>query len=188
MRDLSLHLMDIAQNSITAGASKISISICADRELDLLELEITDNGIGMDECFLKEVVNPFVTTRGTRRVGLGIPLFEASARRASGGLRITSKKSVGTTIKADFKISHIDRLPLGDIAQTLKVLLIARPDIEYEMVFDNRKKSFNFNSFEVKKRIGEVSITEFEVLTWICEYVNEGVKTIFGGVLNEILS
>jgi len=188
MRDLSLHLLDIAQNSITAGASKIGVSICADKERDLLELEITDNGIGMDECFLKEVVNPFVTTRDTRQIGLGIPLLEASAIRASGELRITSEKFVGTTVSANFKISHIDRLPLGDIAQTLTALITARPEIEFELILTNKKESFNFNSPEVKKRLGEVPITEPQVLTWICEYINEGVKTIFGGVLDEILS
>ncbi|NLP15334.1 MAG: ATP-binding protein [Clostridium sp.] len=188
MRDLSLHLLDIAQNCMTAKASKINISICADRERDLLEMEITDDGIGMDEGFLKKVVNPFVTARETRRVGLGIPLFEASAKRASGGLSVTSQKFVGTTVRAYFKISHIDRLPLGDIAQTLTTLITARPDIVYELVLTNKNQSFVFNSLEAKEKLVEVPITEPEVLTWICEYINEGVKTIFGGVLNEILS
>ena len=187
MKDLSLHLLDIAQNSITAGASKISILICADKERDLLELELTDNGIGMDEDFLKEVVDPFVTTRDSRRIGLGIPLLEASARLASGKLSITSKRFVGTTVKAYFRMSHIDRLPLGDIANTLTALITARPDIVFELILKNNNESFVFNSSEVKERLGEIPITEFEVLTWICEYVNEGVKNIFGGVLDEIL-
>lgn len=188
MKDLSLHLMDIVQNSITAGAGKINILICADSQHDLLQIEITDNGIGMEEDFLRNVVNPFATTRNTRRVGLGIPLFEASAKSASGGLEITSEKFVGTTVKADFKISHIDRLPLGDIAQTMSSLVMAKPDIEYDLTLDNKKERFNFSSTEIKSRLGEVPITQFEVIAWIGEYINEGIKTIFGGVLDEILS
>ncbi|CDG35017.1 histidine kinase [Acetivibrio thermocellus BC1] len=187
MRDLSLHLMDIVQNSIDAKASKISILICADKKSDLLEIEVKDNGIGMDSDFLKEVVNPFTTTRDTRRVGLGIPLLKASAKRASGELEITSEKLVGTTVKASFKISHIDRLPLGNLAQTMESLIVARPDIEYDLTLDNKKERFIFNSFEIKRRIGEVPLTHFEVLKWIGEYVNDGVKTIFGGILDEIL-
>ena len=188
MRDLSLHLMDMIQNSITAKATRISILICADRESDLLEMEVKDNGIGMESDSLKNVVNPFTTTRDTRRVGLGIPLLEASANRASGELKITSEKFVGTTVKASFKISHIDRIPLGDLAQTMEGIIIARPDIEYDLTLDNKKERFNFNSSDIKRRLGEVPITNFEVIKWIGEYLNDGVKTIFGGILDEILS
>ncbi|HOM02190.1 MAG TPA: ATP-binding protein [Acetivibrio sp.] len=180
--------MDIIQNSITAKATRISILICGDRESDLLEIEVKDNGIGMENDFLKDVTNPFTTTRDTRKVGLGIPLLEASAKMASGGLEITSKKFIGTTVKASFKISHIDRLPLGDLAQTMESLIIARPDIEYDLTLDNKKERFNFNSSDIKRRLGEVPITHFEVIKWIGEYVNDGVKTIFGGILDEILS
>ncbi|WP_235832587.1 ATP-binding protein [Acetivibrio mesophilus] len=180
--------MDIIQNAITAKASKISILICADRESDLLEIAVKDNGIGMESDFLKDVANPFATTRDTRRIGLGIPLFEASANRASGELKVTSKKFVGTEVKANFKLSHIDRLPLGDLGQTMEGIILAWPDIEYDLTLDNKNVRFNFNSTDIKKRLGEVPITQFEVIKWIGEYVNDGVKTIFGGILYEILS
>ncbi|MFZ5990126.1 MAG: ATP-binding protein [Bacillota bacterium] len=188
MRDLSLHLMDIVQNSISAKAARIDILICADSKLDLLVIEVKDNGIGMDESFLKDAANPFTTTRTTRKVGLGISLFEASAKRASGKLGITSQKMVGTKVNASFKISHIDRLPLGDIAETMVSLIISQPDIEYNLILDNTKERFVFSTFDIKGRIGEVPITQFDVIKWIREYINEGIKITFGGVLDEILS
>lgn len=188
MRDLSLHIMDIIQNSLSAKADRIDITISALTDIDLLEIEIKDNGIGMDENFLKDIKNPFKTTRTTRKVGLGISLFEASAKSASGELSINSKKNSGTEVKACFKISHIDRLPLGDIAETLTTLIVAQPNVEYNLVIDNKKEQFIFNSLEIKKTLGEVAITQFEVIKWIGEYVNEGIKIIFGGVLDEIYS
>jgi hypothetical protein len=188
MRDLSLHIMDIVQNSLSAKADKIDITICAHTDIDLLEINIKDNGVGMDEEFLKDVKDPFKTTRTTRKVGLGISLFEASAKSASGGLVINSEKNVGTEVKACFKISHIDRLPLGNVAETLTTLIMAQPHVEYNLVIDNKKEQFKFSSLDVKKILGDVPITQFEVIKWIGEYVNEGIKTIFGGVLDEIHS
>ncbi len=188
MRDLSLHIMDIVQNSLSAKADRIDITICAHTDMDLLEIKIKDNGIGMDEEFLKDVRNPFKTTRTTRKVGLGISLFEASAKNASGELSIDSKKNVGTEVKACFKISHIDRLPLGNVAETLTTLIMAQPHVEYNLVIDNKKEQFKFNSLDIKKTLGDVPITQFEVIEWIGEYVKEGIKIIFGGVLDEIHS
>ncbi|MDQ2085468.1 ATP-binding protein [Herbivorax sp. ANBcel31] len=186
MRDLSLHIMDITQNSLSAKADKIDIKICALSDKDLLEIEIKDNGVGMDEDFLKEVKNPFKTTRTTRKVGLGISLFEASAKSTSGKLSINSKKGVGTEVKACFKISHIDRLPLGNVAETMTTLIMAQPQVEYKLVIDNKKEEFTFSSIDVKKAIGDVPITQFEVIKWIGEYIDEGIKIIFGGVLDEV--
>lgn len=188
MRDLSLHIMDIVQNSLSAKADRIDITICALTDNDLLEIEIKDNGVGMDEDFLKDIKNPFKTTRTTRKVGLGISLFEASAKNASGDLSINSKKNLGTEVKACFKISHIDRLPLGNVAETLTTLIMAQPDVEYNLVIDNKKDQFTFSSLDIKKTLGDVPITQFEVIKWIGEYIDEGIKTIFGGVLDEIHS
>ncbi|TYQ16467.1 UNVERIFIED_CONTAM: histidine kinase/DNA gyrase B/HSP90-like ATPase [Acetivibrio alkalicellulosi] len=188
MRDLSLHVMDIVQNSLSAKSDRIDIIICARPEIDILEITIKDNGIGMDEDFLKEVKSPFKTTRTTRKVGLGISLFEASAKSASGELNINSQKNVGTVIKACFKISHIDRLPLGDLAQTITTLIMSQPDVEYVLNMDNQKECFVFNSYDIKKTMGEVPITQYEVIKWIGEYIDEGIKIIFGGVLDEIHS
>lgn len=186
MRDLSLHLMDIIQNSISANATKITVSVNAESDRDELVISIEDNGVGMDEEMLSRVTDPFVTTRTTRKVGIGIPLFKASAQRASGDIEIKSVKGKGTVLKAGFRISHIDRLPLGDIAETMVSVVIARPDIEFELFLCSKGEEFNFNSFEVKDRLGDVPITEYNVINWIREYIDWGVKKIFGGVLHEI--
>ncbi|OPZ90537.1 MAG: Phosphoglycerate transport system sensor protein PgtB [Firmicutes bacterium ADurb.Bin419] len=188
MRDLSLHLMDIVQNSISAKASEVCISITADNNVDLLTMKIADNGEGIEESLLEDITSPFTTTRKTRKVGMGISLLKASSNMACGDLVIYSKRFEGTTVEATFKISHIDRLPLGDITETIVTLIIASPHIEFELVLSNEEDCFRFSTAEVKAQLKEVPITQVEVLNWIREYINSGIKIIFGGVLNEILS
>jgi hypothetical protein len=107
---------------------------------------------------------------------------------AEGDLKISSKRFEGTTVETTFKISHIDRLPLGDIAETMVTLIIASPQIEFELAVSNKNDCFKFSTVEVKEQLKEVPITQFEVLSWIREYINSGLKIILGGVLNEILS
>ncbi|HHY24084.1 MAG TPA: ATP-binding protein [Clostridiaceae bacterium] len=188
MRDISLHLMDIVQNSIKASATKIVIRIFADKDLDKMRIEIEDNGQGMDDELLIQVKNPFVTTRTTRKVGLGLPLLDASANRAGGGLSVKSEKGKGTIIQAVFQISHIDRIPLGDVSETMMTLIAANPEIDFQLVLCNMEKSFDFSLSEIRAQIGEISVDQIEILMWIKEYINEGVIEIFGGVLSEIYS
>jgi len=181
-------LLDIIQNSIAADAGKIIVTIYTKEPDEELGIIVEDNGHGMDKEFLERVTDPFVTTRKTRNIGIGIPLLKSSSEMAGGRLDIDSVKGKGTILKATFKIGHIDRLPLGDVADTFISLIAARPDIEFELKLDNGKESFLFNSLEIKEKLGGVPITEYEVLSWIREFIDEGVKTIFGGVLNEINS
>lgn len=188
MRDLSLHLLDIIQNSITADAHKITVIISADSQKGVLTLKISDNGRGMDAELLKQVSDPFMTTRTTRKVGLGISLFKLSTERADGMFSIASERNKGTDIKAALKISHIDRLPLGDISETITGVIVSKPEITLELILESHKKIFRFCTAEVKEKLGDVSITEFEVITWIREYIDEGVKITFGGILDEIHS
>ncbi|MCX7922152.1 MAG: ATP-binding protein [Clostridia bacterium] len=188
MKDLSLHLIDIIQNSISAKAKNITISLNACTESDNLKIEVADNGVGMDEELLSQVTNPFVTTRTTRKVGLGISLLKASAESTGGSLAVTSVKGEGTTLVADFKIKHIDRLPLGDIGETMVSAILTEPDINFELNLFSNKDSFKFSSFEIKDKLGEVPITQLDIITWIREFINEGVKITFGGVLDEIIS
>ncbi|NLL04718.1 MAG: sensor histidine kinase [Clostridiaceae bacterium] len=187
MKDLSLHLMDIVQNSISAKADKVCVFLTADNEADLLTMIITDNGEGIEEHLLKDITSPFTTTRKTRKVGMGISLLMASSNMAGGDLKIYSKRFEGTTLEASFKISHIDRLPLGDIAETMVTLIMSSPDIEFELSVSNKKDCFKFTTMEVKEQLKEVPITQFEVLSWIRDYINSEIKIILGGVLNEIL-
>lgn len=186
MRDLSLHILDILQNSIAAKSKTIRINIIAVK--DILAIEILDDGIGMDEGFLKQVTDPFTTTRTTRKVGLGIPLLKLSAEMAAGEFNIMSTKGVGTSVKASFKISNVDRLPLGDIAQTVISVIVSYPDIDMCLYLSSEKESFTLDTVDIKNRIAGISIDNLDVINWIKEYIEEGVKTIFGGVLDEILS
>ncbi len=188
MKDISLHLMDIIQNSITAKSTRIDTVIIADLQANMLEITISDNGVGMDKEFLRNVTNPFVTTRTTRKVGLGVPLFMDSAKRTGGYFTIESEKKIGTTLKAGFVIDNIDRLPLGDISETITGVIMTNPEIEFGLVLDNKTGQFRLSTSEVKEKLGGVPINHLDVIAWIREYIDEGIKTIFGGVLDEIVS
>jgi len=181
-------LLDIIQNSIIAKASKITISIHTEASEEKLEITVEDNGTGMAEELLSRVTSPFTTTRTTRKIGMGIPLFKASCEMASGNLEIISVEGKGTRLKASMKINHIDRLPLGDIGETAVAAIMTNPEVEYELLLGSKQGSFRFDSNEVEEKLGDVPITEYEVMTWIREYINEGVRMIFGGVLDEVIS
>jgi len=140
MQDLSLHILDIVENSIAASASRIKILIAEDTPGDSLSVQITDNGRGMDAEARKQALDPFFTTGSTRRVGLGLPLLAQAARESGGTLEVTSQPGRGTTVKAVFQLSHPDRKPLGDIAETLRTILAGRPelDLQFEYTRDSR--------------------------------------------------
>lgn len=131
MEDLSLHILDIVENSVTAGATFVSITVCEDKGHDLLSIEITDNGKGMSRGILQKATDPFFTQKTTRRVGLGLSLLQQAAKRANGKFSIESKKGKGTTVKASFQYSHVDRQPLGDIAETIETLVIGNPSVDF---------------------------------------------------------
>ncbi len=128
MEDLSLHILDIAQNSIEAGASLIEIDISEDLQKDLLTIHVRDNGRGMDAETVAKATDPFFTTRTTRRVGMGLSLLAAATRATGGSLSIDTQPGKGTVLRATFGHGHIDRAPLGDIETTLMVLLAGHPD------------------------------------------------------------
>lgn len=131
MEDLSLHILDIVENSIRALAKSIKIRIEEDIEKDLLAVEIEDNGQGMDEETAKKALDPFFTTKATRRVGLGLPLLDQAAREAGGKLEISSEIEKKTRIRATFQYSHPDRKPLGDIKETLLALAAGHPEVDF---------------------------------------------------------
>ncbi len=143
MEDMSLHILDIVENSIRACAKKIEINITEEKEKDLLTIEIIDDAKGMDQQTSKNALDPFFTTSTTRRVGLGLPLFAQSAEDSGGSIDIESKPGKGTRVKATFGYSHIDRKPLGDICESLKVLIVTNPDIHF--VYEYRKNGTNYS-------------------------------------------
>lgn len=181
MRELSLHLIDIIQNSVVAGATLIEIELDANTIENYLKITIKDNGCGMDEETLKKVKDPFVTSRKTRKVGLGLSLFEAACQRCDGYLDISSEIGIGTTVTACMKFNHIDRSPVGNIVDTIvSSLLNENTDIVYRHVFNG--ESFEFDSREIKKIVGD-DLSDPEILCWTKEYIAENIENIDGGAI-----
>lgn len=158
MEDISLHILDIVENSVAAKADKIEIRISEDKNKDLLSVEVIDNGIGMDEETVKKALDPFYTSRTVRRFGFGLPLLSEAAKAANGHLSIESKKGEGTKIKADFQYSHIDRKPLGDIGQTIISLVIGNPEIDLIYVHKRNSHAYRLDTRKIKAQLGEVPI------------------------------
>ena len=186
MRDLSLHILDIVQNSIKADATVITVHMSEMTEKRHLILKIDDNGFGMDSAFLAKVEDPFTTSRTTRKIGLGIPLLKESAIKCEGEFNICSEENIGTKVFAAFSINHIDRLPIGDVGSTMITLISANPNIRFILLLDSVKGNFKLDTEEINKTLNGVNINEFAVLQWLKEYIDEGIKNIFGGVLNEV--
>lgn len=173
MRELSMHILDLAQNSIVANATLIEIDVIADTKADTLKIAIRDNGKGMSPEFVAKIEDPFTTTRTTRRVGLGIPMFAEAAHECDGDLTVQSKQGKGTTVEASFKLSHIDRAPLGDIASTLITLIAANPDIDFIYRQKSDANEFTLDTREIKTQLDGVPINENAVLKWLGDYISE---------------
>jgi hypothetical protein len=195
MRELSMHILDLAQNSISAGATRLEIGVTAftavfrdfgsiqsdesdeieipKHKPDTLTITIRDNGNGMSEDFAARVKDPFTTTRTVRRVGLGIPMFAESAMACDGDLTVESSPGNGTTVTAWFKLSHIDRAPLGDIAATLVSIIAANPEMSVRYVQRVDGEEFVLDTDDVKAQLDGVPINEGAVLRWIGDYVRE---------------
>lgn len=183
MRDLSMHLMDLVQNSVTAGAAHIAISMeisCG----DCLKMTIKDDGRGMDEKEIKWAESPFGTSRTTRKVGLGIPLMKENALRTGGTFSLTGEKGRGVRLEAVIRLTHIDCIPLGDVAGTVAALVIANPD-KPEILFTlkNEKEEARFDTEEVKQVLQGVSLSEPAVGEWVRGKLMEDVQRIMGGIM-----
>ncbi len=178
MREISLHILDIAQNSISANATEITIRIIEALESDLLEVTIGDNGIGMEQDLLENICDPFCTTRKTRRVGMGISLFKAAAEGCDGSFNVTTILNKGTKVVAAFRYSHIDRAPVGDIVETLISLIASNPTIDFIFEYKIENNSFEFKTREAREILNGVDINNHEVIMWLIEYLNEGLKTL----------
>lgn len=177
MNELSLHILDICENSIKAKATLVQLDIIEDTKMNLYQIIIKDNGTGMCEEILKTVSDPFYTTRTTRNVGLGISLFKLAAELAEGSLEIESTLGVGTTVTTTFKHNHIDRAPLGDISDTL-IALITRgdSDIIYNHLYNG--KEYQFSTIEVKEVLEGIPLNDTNIILWIKENIKEGLKDL----------
>ncbi len=177
MKELSLNVLDIAKNSVKAGASNIGIEI---NETDIeLVIIITDDGCGMSPEMLAQVTDPFCTTRKTRKVGLGIPFYKLAAEQTGGSLNIVSKvkdgigDDSGTVLTAVFKKDHIDCLPLGDIVSTVCTLIQGSPEIDFEFSHKYKEKEVHLSTAEMRQILTGVPLDSPEVLVWVSEFLNE---------------
>ncbi len=184
MREIALHLLDIAENSVTANAKNITLTVCEDLQGDQLSASVIDDGKGMSAEMVASVVDPFVTSRTTRKVGLGIPLFKTAAEACNGKLVINSEIGKGTRLDVEFQHSHIDRMPLGDLSSTMLTLFVAYPQIrwlfEYSAIPADGKmeEKFVFDTQPVMAELGDMPLTEPAVLSFIREYIEDGVTRV----------
>ncbi|AIO18209.1 Histidine protein kinase DivJ [Candidatus Izimaplasma bacterium HR1] len=178
MNELSLHILDICQNSIKANASLIQIIVNEQPQENIFEIIIKDNGSGMSAKTLSEVADPFFTTRTTRKVGLGVSLFKMAAEMAEGSFNIESKLNEGTSIDALFKYNHLDRAPLGNIAETISILVLNEAEIDIHYIHKLNTKVYNFDTREIKEVLDGIPFTNYEVITWIKNNIKEGILDI----------
>ena len=181
--EISLNVLDIAQNSIRAEADLIEIGVYIDRKADTLTVIINDNGCGMTAEQIAHVEDPFFTTRSTRKIGLGVPFFKMSAIITGGSFEITSEVKVGTKVKAVFVLSHIDRMPLGDINSTIHTLVTYNTDIDFVYTYEFDGESFVLDTRQMREILGGVPLDSPEVSEYIKEYLDENKKEADGGVL-----
>lgn len=182
MKELSLNILDIAQNSVKAKAENILIKIVEAQ--DTLTLTITDDGCGMTEETVKNVMNPFFTTRTTRNVGMGVPLLKLAAEQTGGGIEIQSVSENddpvhhGTTVTARFNKNHLDFTPLGDIVSTVTALIQGAPNINWQFIHQKVSGSVELDTAEMRSILGDVPLDSYEVIKWIEDYLKEGYESI----------
>ncbi len=181
MRELSLNILDIAQNSISAGAGLITIEVKENTVDNTLIIGIYDNGRGMSEEQVKSVIDPFFTTRTTRKVGMGIPLFKMAAEQTGGSLEIQSELGVGTRVVTTFKTDSVDFTPLGDVASTVQMLISMNTDRDFIYKRSVNNNEFILDTREIKEILGDVPLDTYEVGEWLKDFINENTSEIYGG-------
>lgn len=181
MKELSLNILDITKNSVTAGAKNIEISLIED-EKGILTLSIKDDGCGMSPETVEKVSNPFYTTRTTRKVGMGIPLLTLAAEQTGGSVKIissTKPEDHGTVISATFDTKSIDFTPLGDVVETVCLLIQGNPEIDFVFIHKTPSLDVRLSIPEIREILGEeVSVAEFEVIQWIKGFLGEQYDTV----------
>lgn len=174
MKEISLHIMDIVQNSITANATLIEIVLDIQQQKNELSVSIKDNGKGMSAEMVANVTSPFVTTRTTRKVGLGISLFKAGAENTGGNFVITSELGKGTEVKASYQLNHLDRPPIGDFSGTMQTIIICNPNIDFVVgVVKDNERDF-LDTRDIREVLGDdVPLDLPEVSNWVKAQLDE---------------
>jgi len=183
MTEISLNVLDVANNSIRANASLIEITVCVNSKLDVLTVTITDNGCGMTQEQISHVEDPFFTTRTTRKVGLGVPFFKFAALSTGGSFQISSEPGIGTKVVAVFGLSHIDRMPLGDMCSTIRTLITMNTQIDFLYIYEFNGNRFQLDTREFREILGDVPFQVPEVSAYIKEYLEENQKEVDGGCI-----
>lgn len=183
MTEISLNVLDVAENSTRAGASLVEITLAADTEADTLTLIIKDDGCGMTPEQVAHVEDPFFTTRTTRKVGLGVPFLKQAAESTGGSFKITSEPGVGTTDTAVFGLSHIDRMPVGDISTTIQNLIVYHPDTDFVYTYRYNDNEFVLDTREFREVLGGVPLDTPDVAQYIKEYLVENKQETDSGKL-----
>ncbi len=178
LRELSLHILDIAENSVQAGAKTVEIEVLEDTKQDRLKILVKDNGRGMTQEKMEKLSDPFVTSRTTRKVGLGIPFLKAAAEACNGHLQIESAIGKGTEVEVEFQRSHIDRMPLGDLAGTFLNLLIGYPDVNWIFNYRKDEKVFYLNDQELKKELSGIPLSDATVLSFLRKTIDDGISVV----------
>ena len=180
MKEISLNLLDIAENSVSAGATLVELTVRDSEAEDVVSMTVADNGKGMSPEFLARVTDPFTTTRTTRPVGMGLPLLKMEAEMAGGEMHIESELGRGTTVTATFRRSHIDTPPLGDIRSTVVALVQGSPNIDFVYRRATDKGEFVFSTREVREELGDIPLDEPEILAWISDFIEENERSLEG--------
>lgn len=178
MTEISLNILDVAENSTRAGASLVTILIDISSADDTLKVVIADDGCGMTPEQVAKVTDPFFTTRTTRKVGLGVPFFKMAAESSGGSFDIVSEVNVGTTVTAIFGLTNIDRMPLGDISSTIHNLIIYHPESDFYYRYSVNGESFILDTREMREILGGVPFDVPEVSAYIREYLEENKQEI----------
>lgn len=178
MQDLSLHILDIVENAIASKASHVAIRITEDTKKDQMIVEIEDDGEGIPKHLLEKVVDPFFTTRSTRKVGLGLSLLRQAAQACEGDLKVHSLEEKGTLVRAQFRYHHIDRKPLGDMASTMVALIAGNPHMDFHYAHHKGEKRFVFDTVELKRALDDVPIDHPKVIQFIREEIHKGLREL----------
>lgn len=178
MKDLSLHILDIVQNSIVANASLVEIDFSVDTEAKVISIEVKDNGKGMSSELLAVVTDPYTTSRTTRKVGMGIPLLKQNAEQSGGLLMIESELGVGTTVKATFMADNIDTPPVGDLPGVISLLMSGNPTVNFTFRYRHGNRVYIADTREIKEILGGISISEPQISSFLKDMIKDNVAEI----------
>jgi len=178
MKELSYHILDIANNSVRAKASHLIINIHENREKNELKIIISDNGNGIPPDIYKDIKNPFTTSRTTRKVGLGIPLLNDTCLNCNGHLNIDTELGKGTRLEALMELTHIDRPPMGNLVSTILTLFVSHEDINIDFTYQVDETSFSLSTQMLKEILGDISLNTPEISQWIREYLMDNITAL----------